>query len=166
MTGSIKTSHYKEVKDTVTSSQSQLTSFSSSGGSTTIAVVSFPRDTDIDSYCDEWMPELGMPEKHLKRFWKYKRDFTTNSAVDNPTKRAYNEARLEHYYRRHIQTSQEAQKAIDSIVSRLKSGEDVTLVCFEKPSEPCHRYLLADLIEARLSSRFEYSQTKGSTIEV
>jgi hypothetical protein len=99
-----------------------------------------------------------MPERHLKRYWSYRSGFKTNSAVNNPAERAFEEARLDYWYRRHIQTSEQAQKAIAELVSRLEDGEDLTLVCFEKPREPCHRFILMELIEARLSSNFDFSE--------
>ncbi len=63
-------------------------------------------------------------------------------------------AGLEKEYLRHIRSSDEAQNALSELVCRLNDGEDVTLVCYEKPSEPCHRHLLIELIESRLSSKF------------
>ena len=125
---------------------------------TTIAVVSLPRDTGIEEICDEWKPELGMPQEHLRRFWSYKSGFTTNSAVDNPVERAYDEARLDYHYDRYIRTSDKAQNALREVVSRLNDGEDVTLVCFEESADACHRHKLKEIIEARLSSEYQFRQ--------
>lgn len=155
MTGSLQESHHEAVKEQYESEQLQLSSFSDTASATTIAVTSRPND--LERYCDEVMEELGMPEKHLKRYWSYRSGFQTNSAVNNPAKRAYEEARLDHYYRQHIKRSEKAQKALSQLVRRLRDGEDLTLVCFEKPTEPCHRYLLVDLIESRLSSKFDFA---------
>jgi len=155
MTGSLQESHYDAVREQYESEQLQLSSFSTNPSATTIAVTSRPKD--LERYCDEVMEPLGMPEKHLKRYWSYRSGFQTNSAVDNPVRRAYEEARLDHHYRRHIKQSEKAQRALSQLVSRLRDGEDLTLVCFEKPTEPCHRYLLIDLIESRLSSKFDFA---------
>lgn len=163
MTGSLEESHYEVVKENALSDQRLLSDFSGTSSATTIAVVSQPGDTGIDEYCDEHEPILGMPEKHLKRYHKYKASFVTNSAVSNPAKRAYNEARLDYHYRRHLQTSDEAQNALSRLVSRLNDGESITLVCFEDASEPCHRHYLKDLIESRLSSDFSFTSKKATS---
>lgn len=158
MTGSLQESHYEAVREDFQSSQLQLSDFDDSDGATTIAVTTEPKDLGV--FCDEVREELGMPERHLKRYWAYRSGFATNSAVDNPAERAFEEARLDHYYRRHIQTSDEAQESLSELVSRLRDGEDITLVCFEKPHEPCHRHILIELIEARLSSDYDFSSEK------
>lgn len=158
MTGSLDESHYDVVKARYESDQQLLSHFSDDGGATTIAVVSEPND--LETYCDEWMPALGMPERHLKRYHQYLSGFLTNSAVDNPRERAYDEARLDYHYGRHLRTSDEAQAALSELVCRLNNGEDITLVCFEKPHEPCHRHKLKEVIEARLDSQFDFSEKK------
>jgi hypothetical protein len=119
---------------------------------------------DLGKFCDEVRTELGMPERHLKRYWQYRSGFETNSAVDEPASRAFEEARLDHHYRRHIQTSDETQKAVAELVSRLRDGEDITLVCFEEPHEPCHSHILIELIEARLSSDYDFSEKRDSPL--
>lgn len=158
MVGVLRETHYHKIKSDHESDQQQLSAFSEDDSPTTIAVVSKPRDTEIDEMCDEWWPELGMPERHLERFWSYRAGFRTNSAVDNPTQRAYDEARLDYHYDRHIRTSDEAQKALSALVSRLSDGEDITLVCFEESTEPCHRYKLIEIVEARLSSQYQFRE--------
>jgi len=157
MTGVLRETHYDAVRSSHESDQSQLSEYLDTATPTTIAVVRKPRDTGIDEYCDEWMPDLGMPEKHLKRFWEYRSGYRTNSAVSNPTRRAYEDANCEYHYRQHIRTSDSAQKALSAIVRRLNDEEDITLVCFEEPSEPCHRHYLKGVIEARLNGRFDLS---------
>lgn len=163
VTGTLRETHYDVVREEYESSQSRLSDYSEGRQATTIAVVRLPRDTNIDVYCDGWMPELGMPERHLKRFWEYRQGYRTNSAVADPTRRAYEDARLDYHYNRHLRTSDEAQKAIDELVSRLESGEDITLVCFEEPSEPCHRYVLKEVIESRLSSDYDFCEKEKLT---
>jgi len=154
MTGSLEESHYEVVRSEYESEQLQLSDFGDSDDSTKIAVTTQPKDLGV--FCDEVREELGMPERHLKRYWAYRSGFQSNSAVDNPAERAFEEARLDHWYRRHIQASDEAQAALAELVSRLENGEDITLVCFEKPHEPCHRHILIELIEARLSSDYDF----------
>jgi hypothetical protein len=161
MTGVLREESYEVVKEKAESEQCQLSSFVDTGP-TTIAVVRLPRDTQIEQYCDEWLPELGMPQKHLKRFWQYRSGFRTNSAVDNPTERAYREARLDYHYGRYIRTSDEAQKALNAIVGRLSDGEDITLVCFEKTADACHRHYLKEIIESRRDSVYDFYSENSS----
>lgn len=163
MTGTLRETHYDLVKEEYESSQSRLSDYSNKHSATTVAVVRLPRDTDIEVYCDEWLPALGMPEKHLKRFWAFRDGFSSNSAVANPTQRAYDEANLDYHYRRHLRSSDDAQAAIDSLVRRLNTGEDITLVCFEEPPEPCHRHVLREVIEARLSSEYDFCEKEKLT---
>lgn len=155
MVGELGEIDYPSLKQQRESSQRQLYSYTGDEP-TYIAVVSRPRNTGITDICDEWMPSLGMPERHLDRFFAYRSGFKSNSAVDDPMQRAYDEARLDYHYNRHVRTSDEAQKALSAIVSRLESGEDVCLVCFEERPEPCHRYELKSIIEARLQSKYTF----------
>ena len=148
MAGELSETHYAEVRENYESSQAQLTAFSNDDSPTTIAVVRLPRDTNI---------ELGMPERALRTFWSYRSGYRTNSAEDNPTQRAYEEADLERRYLEYLRKSDEAQEALSSIESRLDSGEDIALVCFEEPGAPCHRHLLVDIIRERMDSRFRFS---------
>lgn len=156
MGGVLRETCYAAVKEQHESKQSLLSEYAEVDEPITIAVVSLPRNTGIEEYCDCWCPELGMPEYALRRFWSYKSGYEGNSAVDEPAWRAWNDASLEPRYREHIRTSESAQNAINSIVSRLNDGDDVTLVCFEESGEPCHRHILMDEIESRRSSSFDF----------
>lgn len=164
VTGTLRETHYDVVREEYESSQSRLSDYSDKHAATTVAVVRLPRDTKIDEYCDEWMPELGMPERHLKRFWAYRQGYRTNSAVADPTRRAYEDARLDYHYNRYLRTSDDAQRAIDELVSRLECGEDITLVCFEEPPEPCHRHKLKQVIETRLGSDYDFCEKQEVTV--
>lgn len=162
MTGSLRSSYYEAIREQQLSNQRSLSDFCQADSSpTTIAVVTRPGD--LTKYCDEWVAELGMPEKYLKRYRQYLSGYKTNSAVDDPHLRAWNDAQLEEEYLKHVRNSDEAQKALTELVCRLNDGEDITLVCFEKPSQPCHRHLLIDLIESRLSSKF-FSENRDTPL--
>lgn len=58
---------------------------------------------------------------------------------DEYTKRYYNE----------IKNSEQAQIDISSICTRLILGHDITLYCYEKSTDNCHRHLLADLFKKK-----------------
>lgn len=157
MSGSLAESHYQVVKEQHTSNQLLLSDYSTDSSPTTIAVVTDAADSPISQYCDETMPALGLPEQHRKRYRQYRAGFVTNSAVDSPEHRAFTEANIEQQYREYLKTSDEAQSALCEVVRRLREGEDVTLVSFEKPSEPSHRAILKDVIESRLDSKFTFT---------
>lgn len=40
--------------------------------------------------------------------------------------------------------------AINKLCQRVKNGETITLICFCKPGEHCHRYIIKSLIESNL----------------
>lgn len=152
MRGSVTETHYAEVREQAKSAQSQLSSFSSESQATTIAVVTEPRNTGIDKHCDEWRPELGMPERALKSFWSYRSGYRTNSAVSKPTERAYKDANLDERYRSYLEHSDEAQASLDELAEHVDSGGDITLVCFEEPGKPCHRHLLLSVLKTRIEN--------------
>jgi len=45
----------------------------------------------------------------------------------------------------------ESRKRIQELRNRVKSGENVRLICYEK-EPPCHRFILKDLVEQRVHS--------------
>ena len=162
MTGSLEESHYEVVKEQQSSDQLLLSSYTESESPTTIAITA--ERSKATEYCDEQMPALALPDKHRARYHKYRAAFRTNSAIDNPEARAAAEARLDHWYQRHLQTSDEAQKALAELVSRLSDGEDITLVGSEKSPEAAQRANLKQVIEARLSSKFDFTVEKREPV--
>lgn len=140
--------------------QPSLDSFGVDTKETRIAVVRAPNDTGILDVVDEWEQALGMPEDALEKFWKWRAAYRSNDAVDHPSDRAYDELELDEVYLEHLRSSPEAQRALDDIVRRVESGERVVLVCFEEPHKRCHRHILANVIEARLSDdKFTFTST-------
>lgn len=151
MSGRIQCASVNDIRKSHDPGQSTLSQYGTNTHDTTIAIVRLPRDSDICDVCDEWEPALGMPEKNLERFLKIRAKYRMNSAIDNPGNVAYDELRLDHVYRNYITESDKAQKAIDSIVRRVRDGENITLVCFEEEGERCHRHVLQQIIETRVS---------------
>jgi uncharacterized protein (DUF488 family) len=98
-----------------------------------------------------------MPEKYLSKFLKRRSEYRMNSAIDNPTNRAYDDLELDDKYTEHVRDSEKAQSAITSLVSRLDDGEEVTLVCYEESHQRCHRHLLMEMIDSRSESDFQLS---------
>ena len=53
-------------------------------------------------------------------------------------------------YRQHLSTP-DAEAALEDLLARLESGENIALVCFENTDEKrCHRTILREVLESRL----------------
>lgn len=116
---------------------------------TKIAVVSDPTG-QITEVCDEFMPELGMPEDELNNF----RFTRSNLDIDDDIKKhnkAAEKVELERKYRSYLNSDASAQEKIDKICERLKDGENITLVCFEKEPKWCHRHILVEYIRSKIN---------------
>ena len=79
------------------------------------------------------------PSKEL--FMKHKR---LCSVIDNEQAWAY----FVGGFNCEIKTKQYMEEYIDKVRTILDSGKDVTLICYEKDSNRCHRSLLAKYFEA------------------
>ena len=51
-------------------------------------------------------------------------------------------------YARHL-TTHDAIEAMDELISIVKSGQSVCLLCFERDHTHCHRHFIAEIIEQR-----------------
>lgn len=151
MTGRLTEACYASVKEEHESDQQLLTKYSTEQD-TTIAIVRKPGNSSIVAYCDEHMPELGMPRKPLQLFHELRAGYRTNSAVSDPHNKAFSDANLEKEYHEYLTDSVKAQNAIQEIAQRVRFGENIRLVCYEEDGERCHRHLLMDIIEDRISS--------------
>ena len=80
-----------------------------------------------------WCTSLA-PSKELLNDYKYK-----GISWNEYTERYYNE----------IKNSEQAQFDISSIWTRLILGHDITLYCYEKSTDNCHRHLLAELFKEK-----------------
>jgi len=143
------------LSDTQDENQSSFDRFGVGSNETFIAVVSRPTERILE-VTDECMCELGMPDDLLEKYLQKRSQYRLNSAIDNPSDRAYTELELDRKYCEYVKNSFEAQSAISELVSRLDSGEYITIVCFEK-SGKCHRHLLCDILESRVNNNFDLS---------
>jgi len=157
MSSRLKESSISSVSSRYDEGQHTFDNFGIDTNSTTIAVVSRPTDRMLE-VTDEWLPELGMPENYLSRFLKRRNQYRVNSSIDEPASRAYTDVSLDERYVEYIRNSEDAQIAITQILSRIESGEVITLVCYEESHEMCHRHALVELIENRIQSKFSFSQ--------
>lgn len=152
MTGELTDTYLSELQQTSTdTSQRRLMDFTEANKHTptSIAVVSKPGDTGILDACDEYIPELGMPERVLTDFHRLRAQMNEYSSVAAHNK-AYEKLGLDQKYRNYLEVYEPAQRAVDELVERLARGEDITLVCFEKEPKKCHRFVLREHIETQL----------------
>jgi uncharacterized protein YeaO (DUF488 family) len=140
----------ERVKDTYLSKiktdfkdQSQLFDYSEDEPSYTKIAVVRQRANGIGYVTDEHMPEVAPPYDLLQDFWgkKYNTNATHNQAWDK--------VNFEERYRDYMEQSI-PQEALESLIQRIKDGERVTLVCYEKPNQKCHRKILKEIIEGNL----------------
>lgn len=102
---------------------------------------------------DENYPELGPPDDLLDEFKDRHEDLKVQGMCDEGAHNAaWEELGFEERYREHIESSEVANAAIDDLVSRIQSGEDIMLVCFEDENKHCHRHVLVSIIEDRLEA--------------
>ena len=154
MSGSLYESH-KSVAEALDGGDQQLLSDFSDIGQTFIGIAD--ADSEISDICHEMYPSLTVQGADRKRYYQYRSGFVTNSAVDNPSRRAYEEAGISESHREHVVDSEQAQKALSSIVRHLKSGDDVTLIFQSKLDERAHGSVLVQMIESRMESRYSFS---------
>lgn len=119
-------------------------------GATLLGVVRRPTDWFLATV-DENYQELGPPAELLDSFTERHEDLKARGMCDSGAHNAaWEELGFEDQYRDHIETSEDAQAAINDLVARIQAGEDILLVCFENENKRCHRHELESIIEARL----------------
>lgn len=123
-----------------------------------IGVVSRPTEK-IQRVTDQIMPALGMPDALLEQYLQKRSQYRLNDGIIHPDDKAYTDLELDSRYREHVQESSEAQACIDEIITRLESGEHITLVCFEESGKKCHRHVLLTMIRERVQSQFDFTES-------
>lgn len=118
------------------------------GKTTYIAVVTDPTGGIVD-LSDEFAPELGMPKEHLNNFRALRSSLDINDDVSRHNT-AVSKTELEEKYIDYIEEDDKAKEKIRELVRRVKNGERINLVCFEKKPKWCHRHLLTKKIEEKL----------------
>jgi uncharacterized protein (DUF488 family) len=76
--------------------------------------------------------------------------------------RAGNHDLMKQVYREHLGTD-EARDGIAHLVSLLKSGRPLCIMCFEHDPKHCHRTLIADEVGRQLSVRVQHLIPEVST---
>ncbi|MFB6267875.1 MAG: DUF488 family protein, partial [Halodesulfurarchaeum sp.] len=101
---------------------------------------------------DENIAPLGPPPDLLEEVEDRRETLLEEGLADAAAhNQAFEDVSVERRYREHLETA-DAARALDSLASRLESGEDLVLVCYENTAEKrCHRTILGDVLEERLS---------------
>lgn len=100
---------------------------------------------------DENVPELGPPEELLSEFQRRHEDLKIRGMCDQGAHNAaWEEVEFEKRYREHLESTA-ADEALSDLVERVEGGEGIALVCYEGNAKRCHRHLLVEAIEDRLS---------------
>ena len=83
-----------------------------------------------NKYIDKWFQELA-PNRYLLDKYKYK----------NLSWEEYEEL-----YKKDLFNYNTSRMQLDELKYLLDKGQDVTVYCYEKPSDNCHRHILANII--------------------
>ncbi|WP_338729504.1 DUF488 family protein [Haladaptatus sp. DJG-WS-42] len=99
---------------------------------------------------DENIPALGPPADLLSATKTRHEDLKLQGFCDEEAHNAaWDGCDFESRYREYL-TTDEAQAAMQRLRSRLESGENIALVCFENTNKKrCHRTILRAELEAR-----------------
>jgi len=120
-------------------------------GTTLVGVVREPTSW-FHAAVDENRPALA-PSTELLEDVRAERETLEADGVDDAAahNRAMAAAEFDRRYREHLDESDAASGALEELIERLRTGEDVALVCYENTDEKrCHRTLLRERIERKL----------------
>lgn len=119
-----------------------------SGDEQLVGVVRRPTGWFLDTV-DENHEELGPPPELLDAFAERHEDLKSRGMCDEGAHNAaWEELGFEDRYRTYL--AADANAAVDDLVSRIRSGENIVLVCFEGENKRCHRHELESIIEERV----------------
>jgi hypothetical protein len=104
------------------------------------------------STIDENYRALGPPEKLLTETKDRQETFQQRGmCAEEAHNAAWQETGFADRYRNYLESSAEADRALDDLADRVRDGQTVVLVCFEGESKRCHRHALVDELQARLA---------------
>ncbi|AEH37388.1 DUF488 domain-containing protein [Halopiger xanaduensis] len=103
---------------------------------------------------DENYPELGPPADLLESMREIEDDMKMQGLCEKGAHNAaWDQVGFDEAYRDHLETSADAQAAIEDLAERLESGESIALVCFENTEKKrCHRTILRERLAERLEA--------------
>ncbi|WP_435360850.1 DUF488 family protein, N3 subclade [Haloarchaeobius sp. DFWS5] len=101
---------------------------------------------------DENVPALGPPADLLDETKTAEEDLKRSGICgEEAHNMAWEQTDFEVRYRQALSEIPETRDAVDSVVSRLRRGENLVLVCYENTAKKrCHRTILADVLRDRL----------------
>ncbi|WP_135302570.1 DUF488 domain-containing protein [Haloarcula amylovorans] len=121
-----------------------------SGDETLVGVVREPTGW-FHAAVDENVPELGPPSDLLTETKQRTEDLKMQGLCEEGAHNAaWDETDFADRYRRHLDESESAQRALDSLTERVLDDESIVLVCFEGNDKRCHRTILRDRLRSRL----------------
>jgi len=120
------------------------------GGTRRVGVVRSPTPW-FHGAVDENRPALSPPQDLLEEFQSREESFKLDGMCEEGAHNAaWEELDFEEQYREHL-ASEDTQAAMDDLLTRLRAGEDVALVCYENTDQKrCHRTILRERLERRL----------------
>ncbi|ADD04095.1 uncharacterized protein Nmag_0508 [Natrialba magadii ATCC 43099] len=100
---------------------------------------------------DENVPELGPPAALLDAVQTAEDDLKMRGICDEEAHNAaWDQVGFGDTYRKHLQTADDADRALESLANRLTAGESLALVCYENTEKKrCHRTILREVLESR-----------------
>ncbi|WP_255149537.1 DUF488 family protein, N3 subclade [Halorarius halobius] len=120
------------------------------GGGTLVGVVRRPTGW-FSALVDENVSALGPPEALLDEAKRRQEDLKRAGMCDEGAHNAaWEETDFEARYREYLADDADARAAVADLRSRVASGEDVALVCFEGENKRCHRRVLREHLRAEL----------------
>ncbi|ARS88505.1 DUF488 domain-containing protein [Natrarchaeobaculum aegyptiacum] len=98
---------------------------------------------------DENLPALGPPANLLESTKAAEEDLKVQGlCAEGAHNAAWDRVDFGERYREHLETDEEARTALESLATRLESGESLALVCFENTeTKRCHRTILRERLE-------------------
>jgi uncharacterized protein YeaO (DUF488 family) len=100
---------------------------------------------------DENRPGLGPPNDLLESIRETEEDLKMQGlCAEGAHNAAWEQVDFGERYRNHLESSAEAQEALEDLANRLADGESLALVCYENTEKKrCHRTILRDVLEDR-----------------
>jgi uncharacterized protein YeaO (DUF488 family) len=96
-------------------------------------------------------PELGPPDQLLEETKQRQDDMQMQGMCEEGAHNAaWETVEFARRYREYVEADDRAQSTLADLAERVRSGEDVVLVCFEAEGKRCHRHLLQDRLAERV----------------
>lgn len=96
-------------------------------------------------------PELGPPEDVLAETKQRQEEMQMQGMCEEGAHNAaWETVEFTRRYEEYLDADDGAQATLADLADRVRTGEDVVLVCFEGEGKRCHRHLLQDRLAERL----------------